>query len=286
MKTTSFTKVLFVLMAAVLVLGACAPVTTPTSAPVDANPPTDAPATVAPATEAPAAAAQPAPSEKVYRVATDATYPPFETVDETTKQPVGFDIDLFNAIAAEAGIKFEYVNVNFDALLAGMAQCQYDAAISATTITAERQKSFNFSDPYINAGQVVTINKETTDIKSVADLKGRTIGVQIGTTGAIEAAKIEGATVKTYDTVDLAFADLANKQVEAVIADYPTSLAFVQQNSGKIMTTGDVFTAEEYGIPVCKTEPDLLAAINKGLAAVKAKGLIQELEKKWLSGLQ
>jgi polar amino acid transport system substrate-binding protein len=250
MKTTIVTKVFFVLMAAVLVLSACAP------------------------------AAKPA---KVYRVATDATYPPFESVDETTKQPVGFDIDLFNAIAAEEGFKFEFVNVNFDALLAGMTQCQYDAAISATTITEERKKSFNFSDPYINAGQVVTINKETTDIKSVADLKGKRIGVQIGTTGAIEASKIEGAEVKTYDTVDLAFEDLINKQVDAVVADYPTSVAFIEVNPDKIMTTGDVFTAEEYGIAVCKTNTELLDLINKGLAAVKAKGLIPQLEQKWLS---
>ena len=276
MKTTIVTKGLFVLMAAVLVLSACAPAATPTTAPTVANPPT----------EAPTVAAQPTTGAKVYRIATDATYPPFETVDETTKQPVGFDIDLFNAVAAEAGIQFEFVNVNFDALLAGMAQCQYDAAISAVTITEERQKSFNFSDSYINAGQVVTINKETTDINGVADLKGKRIGVQIGTTGAIEAEKIEGAEVKTYDTVDLAFSDLANRQVDAVVADYPTSLAFVQGNPDKIVTTGDVFTSEEYGMPVCKSNPELLAKINEGLAAVKAKGLIAELEKKWLSGLQ
>ncbi len=128
MKTTFFTKGLFVLMAAVLVLSACSPAATPTTAPTVANPPTEAPTAVAPATEAPTAVEQPTTPAKVYRIATDATYPPFETVDETTKQPIGFDIDLFNAIAPEAGIQFEFVNVNFDALLAGMAQCQYDAA--------------------------------------------------------------------------------------------------------------------------------------------------------------
>ena len=276
MKTTIVTKGLFVLMAAVLVLSACAPAATPTTAPTVANPPT----------EAPTVAAQPTTGAKVYRIATDATYPPFETVDETTKLPVGFDIDLFTAVAEEAGFQFEFVNVNFDALLAGMAQCQYDAAISAVTITEDRQKSFNFSDSYINAGQVVTINKETTDINGVADLTGKRIGVQIGTTGAIEAEKIEGAEVKTYDTVDLAFSDLANRQVDAVVADYPTSLAFVQGNPDKIVTTGDVFTAEEYGMPVCKSNTELLAMINEGLAGVKAKGLIAELEKKWLSGLE
>ena len=141
-----------------------------------------------------------------------------------------------------------------------------------------------FSDGYINAGQIVTINKENTEIKSVADLKGKTIGVQIATTGAIEAAKIEGATVKTYDTVDLAFLDLQNKQVDAVVADYPTSLAFVEANPEKIVTTGEPFTEEVYGIAVCKTNPNLLAQINTALKAVKDKGTITELETKWLAG--
>ncbi len=257
MKTTNFAKLVILLMVSVLVLGACAP--------------------------APTAAPTAAPAATIYRIATDATYPPFETVDETTKEPVGFDIDLIAAIAEEAGFQYELVNVNFDALLAGMADCQFDAAISATTITEERKQSFNFSNPYINAGQVVTINKETTDITSVADLVGKRIGVQIATTGSIEADKIEGAEVKTYDTVDLAFQDLANRQVDAVIADYPTSLAFIQVMSEKLMTTGDVFTEEEYGLPVCKTNTELLDLINTGLAAVQAKGLIPVLEAKWLS---
>ena len=265
MKTLNIAKLVMLLLATVLIMSACAPT---------------APATEAPATEEPVSEA------KVWRIATDATYPPFETVDEATKEIVGFDIDLLNAIAEEAGITFELVNVGFDPLLTGMAQCQYDAAISAMTITEERQKAFSFTNPYINAGQVVTINKETTGVSGVADLAGKRIGVQIGTTGAIEAEAIEGAEVRTYDTVDLAFQDLANKQVDAVIADYPTSIAFIMVNPEKLMTTGEVFTAEEYGIAVCKTQTELLDALNRGLAAVQANGLIPELEQKWLSGAE
>jgi polar amino acid transport system substrate-binding protein len=130
----------------------------------------------------------------------------------------------------------------------------------------------------------VTINTETTDIKTVADLKGKRIGVQIATTGAIEADKIEGADVKTYDTVDLAFLDLVNKQVDAVVADYPTSLAFVKQNEGKIVTTGDPFTEEKYGIAVCQKNTELLDKLNAGLKAVIEKGTVKELQAKWLAG--
>ena len=120
MKTTSLAKFVFILMAAVLVLGACAPAVVntpaPTAVPVE---PTAAPATV-------------------YRIASDATWPPFKSVNESTKAIEGFDVDLFTAIAAEAGFQFEIVNVGWDALLTGMAQCQYDGAISAMTITEER----------------------------------------------------------------------------------------------------------------------------------------------------
>ncbi len=115
------------------------------------------------------------------------------------------------------------------------------------------------------------------------DLTGKTIGAQLGTTGAIEAGKIEGATVKTYDSYDLAFLDLANRQIDAVIADYPTALGFVAQNSDKLTTVGQVFTDEFYGIAVCKTKTDLLNTINQGLKAVKDNGTLAKLEQKWLA---
>ena len=217
------------------------------------------------------------------RVATEAAYPPFETVDEATKELVGYDIELMNAIAAKAGFEVEFQNTPFDAVLAGMATCQFDAAVSAITITAERGEKMSFSDPYINAGQVTTVRIDNTDIKGPADLKGKTIGVQLSTTGQIEAEKIEGATIKPYDSVDLAFLDLANGQVDAVVADYPTTLNFVNKSADKIKVTGDVFTEESYGIAVCKTNTELLQKINKAIAALKEDGTLKKLEEKWLA---
>jgi polar amino acid transport system substrate-binding protein len=220
------------------------------------------------------------------RVATDATWPPFESVDETTKDIVGFDIDLMNAIAKEAGFEIEYSNVPWDSLLAGMAQCQYDASISAMTITPERAEQFAFSDPYFAAGQVVTVRLDNTDITGRESLAGKTVGVQLGTTGDIEAQKIAGATVKNYDDIGLAFQDLMNGQVDAVIADNPLALGYIGQNPDKLKSAGEVFTDEFYGIAVCKDKADLVAQINKGLAAVKAKGLIDELTTKWIASGQ
>ncbi len=218
------------------------------------------------------------------RIGTDATWPPFEQVNEQTKNIEGFDIDLMNAIAAKGGFEVEYVNVGFDPLLAGMAQCSYDAAISSITITDERKKTMLFSDPYINAGQIVVVRTDNTDIKSKDDLTGKTVGAQIGTTGAIEVQNMEGVTLRTYDTVDLAYLDLANGQIDAVVADYPTANAFVAKDADKIMSVGDVFTDEYYGVAICQKNADLQAKINEGLAAVKEEGLIEKLDAKWLKG--
>lgn len=274
-------QALFILTAvlfASLLLAACAQ---PGSAPEQ---------TAAPAGEQPAATeaagetgGETAGETLSIRVATDATWPPFESVDEASKEIVGFDVDLLNAIAEKANLEVEYINVGFDPLLAGIAQCQYDAAISAITITDERKQSMLFSDPYFDAGQIVVVQSENTDITDKDSLSGKTVGAQIGTTGAIETENIEGATLKTYDDVGLAFQDLMNGQVDAVIADNPLALGYVAENEGRLKTAGEPFTAEQYGIAICKTNTDLQARINEGLAAVKAEGTIEELTGKWIA---
>lgn len=221
---------------------------------------------------------------EAVQVATDATWPPFEMVDESTKELIGFDIELMNAIAEEGGFEVEYVNVGFDPLLAGMAQCQYDAAISAMTITEERKESMLFSDPYFEAGQVVTVRFDNMDINGKDDLVGKMVGSQIGTTGAIFVESIEGATLKTYDDIGLAYQDLINGQLDAVVADNPLALDYVGANPDQLKTVGEVFTDENYGIAVCQDNTELLEKINAGLAAVKEQGLIEELTQKWLEG--
>lgn len=265
------------LIAASLVLSACAQ---PASQPQATEPP--ASGQESGGGQEPAGGAGSSTPMKIT-VATDATWPPFEMVNESTKQIEGFDIDLLNAIAEKAGLEIEYVNVAFDPLLAGMATCQYDAAISAMTITEERAKDFLFTNPYFEAGQVVTVRTDNTDIAGKDSLSGKTVGAQIGTTGAIEAGKMEGVNLKTYDDVGLAFQDLMNGQVDAVIADNPLALGYVAKNAGQLKTVGDVFTDENYGIAVCKNKPEIQARLNEGLAAVQSEGLIDTLVAKWLS---
>ena len=217
-------------------------------------------------------------------IATDATWPPFEHINEQTKEIEGFDIDLINAIAEKEGLEIEILNVAWDPLLAGVAQCQYDAAISSVSITPERAEEMLFSDPYFQVGQLVTVRADNTDIKDKDDLEGKVAGAQIGTTGSFAIEDIDGATLKTYDDIGLAFQDLINGQIDAVVADNPLAYGYVGRNPDKLKTVGDVFTSENIGIAVCKNKPELLEQINSGLNTVKAEGLIEQLIDKWLIG--
>ena len=224
------------------------------------------------------------PASEVITIATDATFPPFEMVDEATKELVGFDIELMEAVAVQAGIQYEFINLPFDPMLAGLSECQYDMGIAAITITDERKAEFLFSDPYIDAGQIITVKAGNSAITGKADLNGKIIGAQLGTTGEIEAQAIEGVEYKPYDTYDLAFLDLINGQIDAVIADYPTALGFIEKNPDKLMTVGDVFTNEFYGIAICKDRQDLLDIINPALKAVIDSGFVADLAAKYLAG--
>lgn len=217
-----------------------------------------------------------------YIIATDATWPPFEYVDDQNKI-VGFDIDLMNAIAEKAGIEIEYQNVGFDPLLAGMAQGTYDAAISSITITEDRAKSMLFSDPYYIAGQMIVVQKNNTSITGEASLKGKKLGAQLGTTGESLAKEIEGATVKSYNQIGLAIQDLLNGQIDAVICDTPIAEGYANKNAGTLKIVGGSLTTESYGIAVAKGKTDLLNKINQGLAAVKAAGIIDQLVQKWMA---
>jgi polar amino acid transport system substrate-binding protein len=216
------------------------------------------------------------------QVATDATWFPFEYVDSDTGKIVGFDIDVMNAIAERENLDIEFVNVAWDPLLAGMAQGTYDCAISSITITPERAEQMLFSDPYFTAGQIVVVLKSNTTFTSKDNLTGE-VGAQLGTTGAMEVEKLTGVTLKNYDDIGLAFQDLMNGQINAVICDVPVAKGYVAKNSDKIKTIGEMFTTEQYGVAVAKGKEDLLAKINAGIKAILEAGLIEEYTMKWLS---
>jgi polar amino acid transport system substrate-binding protein len=196
---------------------------------------------------------------------------------------VGFDIDLFKAIALEAGLHVTFVNQEWDALIPGLKGGRYDAVISAMTITEDRRKAVDFSDGYFDAGQIITVKQGTEGIAKPADLKGKTIAVQMNTTGHFQAQKIDGATIKTFDSTELAFKELAAGRADAVINDEPPTRIYLKDHPD-LQMVGEVFTDEQYGIAVTKGNADLLARINSGLQKVRASGEYDTLRAKWVTG--
>lgn len=220
-------------------------------------------------------------------VGTDATYPPFESVDATTNKIVGFDVDLLNEVAKLVNFKPEFKNADFKTIFTALQAKEFDAVMSAATITDERKKIVAFSDPYIEVGQLVVTTVGNEKVKGVADLaNGLTVGVQTGTTGeeaALSTAKVPDNMLKRYDTIDLAFADLANNSIDAVVADGPTVGNYTAQDQykGKLAIVGEPFTTESYGIAVNQSDTELLNAINAGLKQLKTTPTVQQLKDKY-----
>lgn len=221
---------------------------------------------------------------RTITVATDATWPPMEMVD-AAKNIVGFDIDFLKAVAKEAGFTVVFKNTAWDGIFAGIEAGKYDAIISSVTITDERKKTMDFSDPYINAGQILVVPKTDKAAKTLAGLKGKKAGAQIGTTGAMEIKKVAGVELKSYDEIGLAFEDMAAGRIAAVVCDTPVAANYAlqrQEYKGKFKIVGEAFTEEYYGIVVKKGNKELQALFNKGIKAVKDKGLDKPIITKWL----
>jgi ABC-type amino acid transport substrate-binding protein len=216
-------------------------------------------------------------------VASDIAYPPFEF--EKNGEPVGFDIDLMDEIGKRAGFTPEYQNVGFDGIIGGLANNQYDLVISAMTITPERQKRIDFSDPYFNADQSLLVPSDS-DIGSADEIGDSTVGVQIGTTGEIKAKEFEEqgkitGEVRTFDTIEDAFAALNNGQIDAIINDLPVSQDEVNNSDGKLEIVQVIPTGEQYGIAFPKGS-DLRPDVNKALQEIKDDGTYEEIYKKWI----
>ena len=273
---TRLAAIAAILLVLALVLTACTPV-----APQQ---PTAAPTKAPEATKAPVPTTVPS---KKYVIASDATWPPMEFIDEN-KQIVGFDIDLMNAIAKAMGFEVEFKNTAWDGIFAGLENGDYDAVLSSVTITEEKQQKYDFSDPYVNAGQIVVVLIDETAIKSNEDLPGKIAGAQIGTTGALAIQKINGAILREYDTIDLAFADLLNNVIDAVVLDTPVAAQFAllsETFKGKLKIVGEAFTDEYYGLVVRKGESaDLKNLFDEGLKKIKADGTYDKLYAKWIIG--
>jgi polar amino acid transport system substrate-binding protein len=211
----------------------------------------------------------------------DTTYPPFETMEGS--KAVGFDVELAEAIAKKMDLKLDVITTNWDGIIPGLKTKKYDIIMSAMTITSDRKKQINFSNPYLDSDQSIAVVKGSP-IKTEADLKDKVVGVQIDTTGQYKSEEIQKAgglkEIQKFDTILLAFAALEQGKVDAIINDYPVS-QYMSIKRGKTNVVQKIKTNEQYGIGVRKDNADLLKKVNDALAEVKSDGTYDQIFKKW-----
>ena len=218
-------------------------------------------------------------TEKVLKIGSDINYPPFEFMD-TKNQPQGFDIDLINAVAKDMGYTVKFETAAFDGLIPALSTGKYDAVISAMTITDERAKSVLFSDKYFMATQYIAV-KKSSPIKSEADLKGKRVAVQQATTGQTAVEKL-GINPKKFDTTPDAMTDMINGGSDAVVADSPVVLYFIQQNpNANVTAIQGNFEKEFYGIAFKQDNKELAGKVNASLKKLIDNGEYNKIYKKW-----
>nr|WP_154889833.1 transporter substrate-binding domain-containing protein [Paenibacillus xylanexedens] len=219
-----------------------------------------------------------------YTFGTDATYPPFEF--QKDGKYVGIDIDLMNAIAAEEGFEVEIKPMDFKGIIPAITANQLDGAIAGISITDERKKVADFSEPYYQAGLSLIVNEDNNDIKSPQDLKGKTIAIKKGTSGANladEYAKTYGATVKYFDDSPSMYQEVANKNADATLEDFPVvSYKIAVDPNSKLKIVGDRLNGDFYGIAVAKGDAELQKKINDGLKKLQANGEYDKIVEKYL----
>lgn len=222
-------------------------------------------------------------SDGVLIVGTNAEFPPFEYVDDNG-EPDGFDIALIKAIGEKLGVEVEVENMEFASLVSSIGS-KIDVAIAGMTVTEERQQSVDFSDAYYEAVQYVILPADS-EIATAQDLEGKTIGVQLGTTGDFIATDdIADTTVNQYNKGVDAVNDLINGRVDCVIIDKNPALVFASKFEGQLIALDGAqfdFGTEEYAIAMPKGDAALAEQINAALAEIKADGTFDELVKTYI----
>lgn len=217
--------------------------------------------------------------EGVLTVGSDIPYPPFEF--RQGGELTGFDIDIIKEIGTRLELEVtddSIIDTGFDTIFTQLAGGRFDVVIAASTITPEREEEVNFSDPYYNAQQSLTVQSDS-GIGGVDDLEdGMTVGVQNGTTGKqwAEENLPEGVTIRAFPEGPDAFTALEGGQLDGVINDEPTAIAEIAARQG-LELVEQIDTGEAYGIAVDPNNEELLEAINMVLAEMVEDGTYQEI---------
>ncbi len=217
---------------------------------------------------------------KTLTIGTDATFKPFEYKNGDKYE--GFDIDLIQAIAKELGAeKVDIVDTEFKGLIPGLQAKKFDIIVSSMYITDERKKTIDFSDTYFPGGLSIMVKKDNDSIKSINDLKGKKVSVQIGTKSVkfLEDNYKEIQLVKVEKNTEM-FLELETGKVDAVVTGLPAAKTYTKEK-GTTKVLPDTLTQEYYGFGIRKENAEFTKAVNEALKKVKASGQYDQIVKKW-----
>ena len=206
-------------------------------------------------------------NSNTVKMITEATFPPYEFL--RGQEIVGIDVEICRAVAEKLGKGFQAETVDFDSVIPAVISGKADLAAAGITVTEDRKKNVDFSIPYVKTG-IVVISRKSNPFKDVAQLKGKKIGVQSGTTSetyVLEQLKQEPERSRSPAE---ACAALKSGRVDFVIADIDPAKNCVKGEADMLLS--DFITSEEYAIAIRKGQPELLAAINATITELKANG--------------
>ena len=218
-------------------------------------------------------------------VATDATLPPMSFINDQNEID-GFEKDLMDAIAREAGLQYELNNVEWNGLFGGLITDKYDLVISSVTILDERKQRMAFSIPYLKSGLSLVVRRDEEDIKSLKDVKkqGGMVGAQRATTAYFYLEDYPDLNKQAYELYGHAIQDLIKGEIDAVLGESTGTLYYKNKDAAvfeKIKMVGDIMTEEHYGIVTRKGETKLLKTVNRALEKLLEDGTVQRLHEKW-----
>ncbi len=215
----------------------------------------------------------------VLTMATNAYFPPYEYYEGD--KIIGIDAEIAQAVADKLGMELKIEDMEFDAIITSIATGKADIGLAGMTVTEERKQNVNFSESYAKGVQVVIV-KEDSDIKSIDDLQGKKIGVQLATTGDIYCCDDFGKeNVEEYNSGNNAVMALVSGKIDAVVIDNEPAKNYVAANEGlKILETE--YVTEDYAAALNKENTELLEAVNKAIAELKAEGKLDEIVSKYI----
>jgi len=208
-------------------------------------------------------------------------YPPFNFINENN-QLTGFDVETCNAIAREIGVSPKPVTTAWDGIIAGLLAGKYDLICGSMAITEKRLKAIDFSDSYYRSGAQLFVGKQA-DISSAAQMKGKTVGVTLGTTYEDWVrANLPGTDVRTYKGVPAMILEVTNGRIDGFVTDRIVGAIAIDEKQAPIKLAGPLLYEERMGIALRKGNPELKQALNAALQKLKKDGDYRKISMKWL----